>query len=450
MKKYDLIVVGAGPAGLLAAKAAGDAGLEVALIDRKSDVTHLDRLCGQTLVSLNDYYFDDLVYYNRRGKKMGFSKNGFSFAYDGPVKNCHAWHLFSPNGSCIPFGIPEETRKKGDDGAIGLAFDKEILFKCMLQEAEEAGVDIFPGININEVSTTPQGVTASGSGKTFEGSYLIAADGANSRIARILGFNKDRSFYSYLLTKGGYLSNVKAPAPDLMVSSFTYKPVAPGYMFMIPRVYDDQSTIAFISLDPRVNLDDVVNYFMRENPFFAEWFKSAEWVKQLAFSQYIYTPVITPYKDRVLLAGDTGSSQELENSGAMISGWKAGNAIAAAVKEDKVGITSQGISHYLEWWKRVYLEGHRHEDYLMNFAMPYVIDTEEDINYIFSLIKDPMPPCWNPYAVIKYLGQTIQSIIPTIQQERPEILPKLAKMAQPMTEILEPTTKACQPLLELD
>jgi flavin-dependent dehydrogenase len=235
-----------------------------------------------------------------------------------------------------------------------------------------------------------------------------------------------------------------------MVSSFTFKPVAPGYMFMIPRVYDEQSTIAFISLDPRVNLDDVVSYFMRENPFFAEWFKSAEWVKQLAFSQYIYTPVITPYKDRVLLAGDTGSSQELENSGAMISGWKAGNAIAAAVKEDKVGITSQGISHYLDWWKRVYLEGHRHEDYLMNFAMPYVIDTEEDINYIFSLIKDPMPPCWNPYAVIKYLGQTIQTIIPTIQKERPEILPKLAKMGQPMTEILEPTTRACKPLLELD
>ena len=76
MKKYDLIVVGAGPAGLLAAKAAGDAGLEVALVDRKSDLTHLDRLCGQTLVSLNDYYFDDLVYYNRRGL---FQKRLFLF-----------------------------------------------------------------------------------------------------------------------------------------------------------------------------------------------------------------------------------------------------------------------------------------------------------------------------------------------------------------------------------
>jgi flavin-dependent dehydrogenase len=450
MKKYDLIVVGAGPSGLLAAKAAGTAGLEVALIDRKSDLTRLERLCGQTIVSMNDYYFDDLAFYNPKEKKMGFSKNGFSFSYDGPVKNCYAWHLYSPNGTLLPFGLPEETRKKGDDGAIGIAFDKEILFKCLLEEVEKAGVGIFPGVDIREVSTIPDGVKVSSKDKTFEGSYLIAADGANSRIARILGFNKDRTFYSYLLVKGGYLRNVKPPEPDIMYSSFTFKPVAPGYMFMLPRVYEDDFTVAFITLDPRVGLDEVANYFMSENPFFSKWFKDSKWVKQLAFSQYIFTPVNEPYKDRVLLAGDTGSCQELENSGAMISGWKAGNAIAAAVKEDKFGITSQGISHYLDWWKTVYLEGHRHEDYLMNFAMPYVIDNEEDINYIFNLAKEPLPPCWNPYAVIKHLGQLIQGLVPTIQEERPDILPKLAKMSQPMTEILAPTTKACEPLMELD
>lgn len=450
MKKYDLIVVGAGPSGLLAAKAAGLAGLDVALLDRKLDLTRLDRLCGQTLVSMNDYYFDDLVFYNPRGKRMGFSKSGFSFAYDGPVKNCYAWHLYSPNGTLLPFGLPEEGRKKGDDGRVGLAFDKEILFKCLLEEVEAAGVEIITGVDVRDVSTSPDGVKVSSSDKTFEGSYLIAADGANSRIARILGFNKDRTFYTYLLVKGGYLRNVKAPSFDTTYSSFTYKPVAPGYMFMLPRVYENDFTVAFITLDPRVHLDEVVNYFMSENPFFSKWFKDAEWVKQLAFSQYIFTPVNEPYKDRVLLAGDSGSCQELENSGAMISGWKAGNAIATAVNEDKVGIASQGISHYLDWWKTVYLEGHRHEDYMMNFAMPYVIDKEEDINYIFSLIKDPMPPCWNPYAVIGYLGGTIQNLIPTIQNERPDILPKLAKMSQPMTEILEPTTKACEPIMHFD
>ena len=37
-KKYDLIVVGAGPTGLMAAKVAGENGLKVALIDKKHDI----------------------------------------------------------------------------------------------------------------------------------------------------------------------------------------------------------------------------------------------------------------------------------------------------------------------------------------------------------------------------------------------------------------------------
>ena len=85
-KKYDTLIVGAGPSGLLAAKAAGLAGFRVALIERKTDICRLDRMCGQTLVSANDYYFDDLVNYNRQGKSIGFLKNGFSFSYDGPGK----------------------------------------------------------------------------------------------------------------------------------------------------------------------------------------------------------------------------------------------------------------------------------------------------------------------------------------------------------------------------
>ena len=128
-KKYDVIIVGAGPCGLLAAKAAGLAGLRVALLERKPDIASLDRMCGQTLVSVNDYYFGDLVYYNREGKRIGFLKNGFSFGYDGPVKNCNAWHIFSPDGNRLPFGIPEETRKKGDCGAVGISYDKEILIR---------------------------------------------------------------------------------------------------------------------------------------------------------------------------------------------------------------------------------------------------------------------------------------------------------------------------------
>ena len=447
---YDVVIVGAGPSGLLAAKAAGLAGCRVALVERKSDITKLDRLCGQTLVSMNDYYFEDVINYNRQGKRIAFLNNGFSFKYDGPVKNCNAWHIYSSCGNRLPFGLPEETRKQGDSGAVGIAYDKEILFRCLLEEVKDAGVEVFTGINVTEVETSDSGVRVKGSGKTFEGAYLIAADGTNSRIAKILGFNEGRTFYSYLMCLGYYMKNVDAPDHDILISSITQKTIAPGLMFIFPRPYENDLTVSFLALDPRVKLEDVADYFMKENPFFSKWFKNAEIKSKHAASQYIYSPVKNPYRNRVLLAGDTGACQELENSGAMISGWRAGCAIAAAVKEDNVGIQSRGIENYTSWWQSTYIEKCPHEAYLMNFALPYVLDEEEDLDYICSLVKEPLPPCWNPYAATNHMGQLIQGLIPTIQKERPDLMPKLANMSQPMTEILKETIKACNPLLDLE
>ena len=83
-------------------------------------------------------------------------------------------------------------------GINGISYDKEILLRCLLEEVEEAGVKVFPGINVSDISATAEGVKLSGSGKTFESFYTIAADGANSRIAKSLGFNKDRIKYCYL------------------------------------------------------------------------------------------------------------------------------------------------------------------------------------------------------------------------------------------------------------
>ncbi len=47
--KYDLIVVGGGPGGLMAAKTAAEDGLKVVLIERKRNITEITRACSQNL-----------------------------------------------------------------------------------------------------------------------------------------------------------------------------------------------------------------------------------------------------------------------------------------------------------------------------------------------------------------------------------------------------------------
>jgi hypothetical protein len=221
-------------------------------------------------------------------------------------------------------------------------------------------------------------------------------------------------------------------------------------MFIFPRPYDDELNVVFLTLDPRVELDAVADHFMHQNAFFAAWFQGAEKIQQHSSAQHVLSPVVNPYRQRVLLAGDAGSCQELENSGAMISGYKAGNAIAAALREERIGTPPRALAEYVAWWQQTYIRQCPHEAYLMNFALPYVLDREADLNYICGLVTEPLPPCWNPYAAMAHMGGLMQRLMPSVQQGRPDLLPKLGRMAAPMTEILAATTRACQPPAEFE
>ncbi|MBW1856165.1 MAG: NAD(P)/FAD-dependent oxidoreductase [Deltaproteobacteria bacterium] len=63
-KKYDLVIVGGGPAGLMAAKVAGENGLKTALLERKTDATKIRRVDGGNLNPVNEYIFEQTVTFN--------------------------------------------------------------------------------------------------------------------------------------------------------------------------------------------------------------------------------------------------------------------------------------------------------------------------------------------------------------------------------------------------
>jgi hypothetical protein len=60
MKKFDIIIVGAGPGGLAAAYEAACRGLSVALIERRSKLSPITRACSEGLLVDEEYYGDSV------------------------------------------------------------------------------------------------------------------------------------------------------------------------------------------------------------------------------------------------------------------------------------------------------------------------------------------------------------------------------------------------------
>ena len=443
-KKYDLIVVGAGPAGFTAARAAGENGFNVALLERKTDLTVMDRGCGQTLDSPLEYLHLDLYRCNTRDKRLCFPAHGFSVKYDGPYQNSYSSWAYSPGGNRIQMGITEEQKKKGNYGMTTTVLDKEILFRCLLEEVKACSVDVFPGINVQKVTTTAEGVTAEGSGQSFEGRYLIAADGVNSRIAEMMGFNKDRYYYNNLYGILYYLSGLDVPDVDASYHVFGFPKGGPAQLFIFPKPPEGEHIAAIVTIHPKVDLEGAWNYFTRE-AFCASWFRNAKELR--AFSAIINhrTPITEPYKDRVLLTGDVPSTLEMEITGAIIWGWQAGHAVSLALQEENLGLEVTAISRYVNRWQEDHLQYHSYDAIMKNWALPYVLTEPDEIDYLFSLLKEPLPPMTNPYT--SRLGIYIKKVVPTIQQERPELLPKLARMGLTSTEIYAEVTKISKPVL---
>jgi len=196
--KYDLIVVGGGPGGLMAARTAAEDGLKVLLIERKKNITEINRACLQIFYIRKlsasraglhgDGYIEPVsLEVNDHTYRLHFPGPGFSLDYTGPVKPYLNWVEVSPSRYLI-------FRRK--DTGWGFFYDKEAFVAELLASAQKAGAEILPETIGMAAENTPDGVKVRVRGKageqTLEASKAIAADGRESNIVDSLGLNQKR------------------------------------------------------------------------------------------------------------------------------------------------------------------------------------------------------------------------------------------------------------------
>jgi flavin-dependent dehydrogenase len=185
-----------------------------------------------------------------------------------------------------------------------------------------------------------------------------------------------------------------------------------------------------------------MHYFIYESPF-SRWFKNPCINRKTACAENIWSPLEEPFKDNVLFVGDAAWTQEAEATGALMSGHKAASAVILALKDGK--IKREGVLPYINWWKEAFPGSHDYRHYLRGFALSNLL-TEEDANYLYSLIEEPLPYNLNPFKLSGNMNKALEKVMPKIKKERPEIINKFQSiMNVPLDAMLASRIRGCFP-----
>ena len=440
---YDLIVIGAGPAGLTAAKVAAENGLTVALLERKDTAHEILRMCGMMLVTLTGNYMGERLIHNEEKGLLCFPNNGFSLKYDGPTKDFFSWEIHSPGGEMITFGDYNDNIKKGKAGRASAVYDKGVFLQGLLEECQKLGVSIFTGANVTDVRKKGDWVWVhTAKGKSFKGTFVIAADGRNSKTARAMGLNKNRGFYGSVTSFAYEMTNLNLSHPHALHQPLVQSGDPPMLSFIVPRAWDHEGEDVWLvmvsSVNPAKEPEEIFEYVTTRSRF-SPWFKNAKRVRRCGVTGNIYAPLFHPFKDNVLFAGDAGWCQEAEMSGAVMCGWKAANSVTFALQEKKHN--EEGIQPYLQWWKTYHLDKLDYNVFLKNLLMP-ILCSDSEIDYIFSKVEETLPTVLDPYEVPTHMGKAMVKIMPIIKAEKPDLLEKIGKFGSyPPSIILRNTIR---------
>lgn len=158
---YDVIVVGAGPAGSSAAHAAASAGARVLVLDRARFPRY--KTCG--------------------GGLIGPTLSALPAGFEVPVRTDIHRATFTLAGG-------RWTDRRSDRRLLSL-IDRAEFDAALLDNAQAAGAQFQERVTVTGIEQDPEQVTLTTSEGPLRAGYVIGADGSASRIARQVGVAVD-------------------------------------------------------------------------------------------------------------------------------------------------------------------------------------------------------------------------------------------------------------------
>lgn len=311
---YDVIVVGGGPAGSTAAKAAADKGARTALLERDANIG-LPVRCGEGISVRNVSRF------------VKINPQWVTAEIEGMI-------MYSPDESAVRISEKDQ---------MGVILERVLFDRHLAELAAEAGVHTLSrcdveGLIIN--NGVVEGVHYRRFGKMYEmrAKVVIGADGVESRVGRWAGIK------TQILPKdleSGYQKTLANIDYDHLNCHFYFgNEVAPGgYLWIFPK----GERTAGVGLGVEVRRCGPGQAYQLLDDWIKHHFGNPAVVGEVAGGIPCAKPLKQPWADGILLAGDAARHcNPLTGGGiytAMVSGHFAGITAADAVAKGDVSVS---------------------------------------------------------------------------------------------------------------
>lgn len=312
MERFDVVVVGAGPAGSSAALFAAAGGARVLLVDKRQEIGFPVQ-CGEFLPTL-----EELI-------SIFPSHEGFAEVFQVPeetiLQHTSAMDCIAPTGHHYPFPMD------------GYSVSRRSFDKVLAYRAERGGAELRHAATVIGV----KGETVSfASGEKVTAPVIIAADGPLSVVARSVGLRLQKDMFKMITTSSQESSRD--------VVELYFGSVAPGgYAWVIPKGNGANVGLGVATLPKGATLSSLLHKFAAERGLTLEPPYTRWWVP-------LGDPPETAVHGNILFAGDAANMVMATNGGgiptAMISGMYAGKTAARYLSEGRP------LTDYDTLWKK--------------------------------------------------------------------------------------------------
>jgi len=292
---FDIVIIGAGPAGCTCAYQLAGKGLEIAILDK--DVFPRDKICGDALSA------DVINQLFRMNEKLGAE-----FLKTVKKKGSHGVRFFSPNQRVLDIDFINQKHIDAP-GYVAKRRDFDQFYFNQIKDLQ--GIHSCTGDKVEDIVQGENEVFIKTTDKSYTTKLIVGADGANSIVNRKLAkTNLDKNHHCAGVRQ--YYKNVSGFNDQNYIELHFYKDILPGYFWIFP-LPDHQANVGLGILSSevskrRIDLKAKLTEIIHKHPNVKHRFKDAAPMESIkGFGLPIGSKKRPCSGDRYLLLGDAAS-----------------------------------------------------------------------------------------------------------------------------------------------